>query len=109
LTGDMPNDIILRVVGVSVRWKDSAEHEHRYMGSGSRSDVVDRREWVWSAWNAHARVNWGRSKRGPDLDGAPHGPDKTTLALFKTPKPCGYSLQVAWYKLKKTKIKNHSV
>jgi hypothetical protein len=46
---DMPNDIILRVVGVNLRWKDSTEHEHRYMGSGSRSDVVDRREWVWSA------------------------------------------------------------
>jgi hypothetical protein len=49
LTGDMPNDIILRVVGVSFRWKDLAEHEHRYVRSGSRSDVVDRREWVWSA------------------------------------------------------------
>jgi hypothetical protein len=49
LTSDMPNDIILRVVSVSLRWKDLAEHEHRYMGSGSRSDVVDRREWVWSA------------------------------------------------------------
>jgi hypothetical protein len=46
---DMPNDIISRVVGVNLRWKDLAEHEHRYMGSGSRSDVVDRREWVWSA------------------------------------------------------------